>query len=342
MAFLETFQEAYSIAYSIRDIFSFLGVSTMPVIMEYLRRTYGIHNAYFLLGGISWNTVVAGILIKPSERDSRSNHNDQNETNWDRPTNAGKVLIDVSSLITKLLNAVIAIIRFLDISPAVRHPMFLAYLLTYFFFSYNFTVWSIFLVPLGTSLGFKPDEAVLFSTAGGIGGFFGKIVVLLLFYFDKINPFTAIVFPSLLWCVAVSFYVVSAEYVTLLLASAVTGFSLAYIDASIIGILPRYLCAVHLRQGTVMAFFYGGLGMQLGGIVTGTLCCFINISFITACKFCLAILYVGVHYTTVYAMCTASAVLHTLPVSIIIGTHFPSTKMQRRIFTRMEKLPEHR
>lgn len=257
-------------AYSIRDTFSFLGVTVIPVLMEFMRHTYGLHGAYFLLGAISWNAVAAGILLRPSALEKNNEVMDASFAPTENIQGKDKSIQNAMLVLKgRIVSMVTLLFNFLSLSPVIHHPIFIVFLTVHALICYNFTVWAIFLVPFGTSLGFSSEHAVLFSSAGGIGGLFGKFLVSLIFYFDKMHPLAASVVPSVTWCLAVSCYVISDDYMVLLGTSLVSGFSLAYIDAATIAMFPRYVCAAHLRQGIVLNYLGSGLGVQLGGILSG-------------------------------------------------------------------------
>ncbi|KAJ8046546.1 hypothetical protein HOLleu_05243 [Holothuria leucospilota] len=178
-------------------------------------------------------------------------------------------------VITSQLFGVIEVLKkmknLLDFSPVLKHPIYAIFVLIYSLFSYNFVAWAIFLVPFGKSIGLSPEAAVILSTAGGLGGLVGKLAVFFLFYFRKMNSMTSSLVPALMAFVGLTGYLFSINYAVLLLSSGAFGFSCAYSDTALCGLIPRYICKTHLKQGTVLSYLFSGIFAQLGGIMSGEL-----------------------------------------------------------------------
>ncbi|KAJ8023526.1 hypothetical protein HOLleu_35989 [Holothuria leucospilota] len=119
------------------------------------------------------------------------------------------------------------------------------------------------------SLGFSQNVAVFLSTAGGVGGFVGKTLVVVVFHLDKMNIISAGLIPSVICCIGLTGYILTRDYFLLLICSSFCGFSLAFGDSALSAMLPGYLCKEHLKQGTSLSFLFGGICMQLGGILSG-------------------------------------------------------------------------
>lgn len=265
MTFLEHFEETFSLAYSVRDLLLYLGISCMPPLLESFLSNYGLNWTFMLLGAINWNTVVSGVLLKQVKPSARQ----------------GKILPVVDTLSGETgrgnikeqnqgnSHPCLALFSFLSVSPALHHPIFFLFILVHSLVMVNFVIWALFLVPYGVSLGYKPGVAVFLSTFGGIGGLAGKLTVIVVFYLDKMNHIIAIIIPSTVYGFALAGYILSDGYIMLLISSMMSGFALGYAEASTSAMLPWYLCEKHLRQGLAMSYLYSGIFMQLGGILAG-------------------------------------------------------------------------
>ncbi|KAJ8032586.1 hypothetical protein HOLleu_26146 [Holothuria leucospilota] len=265
MTYVEHFEEAFSLAYSIRDLFLYLGISFMPPLLEFLLRNYGLSWTFLLLGAIDWHTVISGVLLKQAKPSACQGKKlpavDTSLKDTDRGAMTKRSQVNS--------HPCLALFSFLGVSPALHHPIFVLFILLHSIVSFNFVIWALFLVPYGVSLGYQPGVAVFLSTFGGIGGLVGKLIVIIVFYFDKMNQITATVIPCTVYGIALAGYMLFDGHIMLVISSILSGLSLGYADASTSAMLPWYLCEKHLRQGLAMSYFYSGLFMQLGGIIAG-------------------------------------------------------------------------
>ncbi|KAJ8021052.1 Monocarboxylate transporter 12 [Holothuria leucospilota] len=274
MSYIEHFQDKFSVAFSTRELSTYVGVSVMPPLMEVLRSSYGLQGSYLIFGAIAWNCVVCGLLLKspPNQTSTRSvceelkfllrKINCCYLDNYKEPYSNEGVAKRLQIQLWNLANI-------FSLAPAIKHPRFAVFLLIHSLFYYTFTAWALFLVPFGISIGFSATVAVYLSTAGGVGGFVGKLLAIAVFHFEKMNSLTGALIPSLICCVGLTGYIFTTDYLFLLLYSSLCGFALAFADSALNGMIPRYLCENHLKQGSAISYLFGGVFMQLGGVLSG-------------------------------------------------------------------------
>lgn len=266
MSFVEHFDsETFPTAYSTKELFTYLGIIVIPIMVDIIRRQYGLFGSYLIMGAVSWNTVISGMLLKPTKRqtkaslDALTSEDAQLTTHGDTSNNLGNSSEGVRHMLLELVN----------VAPIVEHHTFAPFLAMHSFFCFTFASWAIFLVPFGKSQGLSSEVAVLLSAAGGVGGFLGKTAVVIVVWFDCMNVVTSSVVPATICTISLSGYLVASSFLGLATASFFCGFALAYGDAALTGSLPYYLCKMHFRQGAALTYFCSGLFIQIGGIVSG-------------------------------------------------------------------------
>ena len=176
--FLETFPTASTIS----GLFEFVGIAVLPPVLQSVKERYGLGESLILYGAILWNMIVVGMCFREPARGSQQRREATSDKNQQG----------------------IPVLKFCSVFS--KHRNF-GILLLMEFLAYNvFLSWALFLVSLGTSsAGLSEDQAVLLSTFGGIGGFLGKISAILLFYFERMNPYTSSVIPlAIKWSLLVS------------------------------------------------------------------------------------------------------------------------------------------
>ncbi|KAJ8021115.1 hypothetical protein HOLleu_40889 [Holothuria leucospilota] len=166
---------------------------------------------------------------------------------------------------------------FCGISYLAKLPSFVLLLFIHCIICYNFVSWAIFLVPYGVSLGFRPDVVVFLSTAGGIGGFWGKVSLLAVFYCDVGNTLVLFVVPAFTFTVGLIGYIFTTNYFLLLASSIISGFSIAFAEGAASAVLPHFICRCHLRQGIAFSYLCTGIFFQTSGILSGEYCTSSNI-----------------------------------------------------------------
>ncbi|KAJ8023154.1 Monocarboxylate transporter 2 [Holothuria leucospilota] len=231
----------------------------MPPIIELLRNSLGFSGSYLVLGAILWNAIICGMLLKETETGVTNERNFKENRNIDKREEEsfgenGKTPI---------------LLSFLDISPIRKHPNFVYFVILDTLLYHNFVVWAIFLVSFGKSVGLKPEEAVLLSTAGGVGGCIGKITVVATFYIDRMNALTSSLIPAIICNVGLLGYICSNDEYLLLMCSSLCGFSFAFTESALSGMVPRYVCRFHFRRGSTIFYVTDGIFTQLGCIIAG-------------------------------------------------------------------------
>ncbi|KAJ8023524.1 hypothetical protein HOLleu_35987 [Holothuria leucospilota] len=273
MSFLDHFNDKFPVALSSKEIGTYVGVALMPTLMEFLRSTYGLQGSYLVLGAIAWNCIPCGLLLKsPAGKPSTQslvvelkliccamNCCRENKSLSRSGDNFGRVLLEKFTNFVKLFS----------LAPAIAHPRFAIYLILHSMLYYILAAWALYLVPFGVSNGLSQTIAVYLSTAGGLGGLAGKLLAIVLFHFDKMNIWLAGVFPSIVCCFGLAGYMLTTDFIWLLIFSSICGFSIAFSDSALSAMLPLYVCDHHLKQGSALGYLFAGVFLLLGGIVSG-------------------------------------------------------------------------
>lgn len=163
------FHKHYSIANSISQTGTSIGIIVMPLLTQFFITIYGWRGAMLLLGGIKLHCVISGVLLKPVssalERYSRVSADD----------NTGD-LREISS--TKKLNfnfLITNLVFYLDLS-LFRNSNFISLVFYQLGNGYLTAGWLIYLVPYAMDIGFYPYKASSLATFGGVGQLLGNFV----------------------------------------------------------------------------------------------------------------------------------------------------------------------
>ncbi|KAJ8036077.1 hypothetical protein HOLleu_19944 [Holothuria leucospilota] len=270
MSFIVHFKTNYQSLNSIRKLFAYVGITLIPPLVELLRSKFGFNGAYLILGAICWNGVVCPLLLKDDKTHQKcSCSHSSKKKSYDllNGNTSGDSHKDQDTQTKDKGKLIVCNLRLL--SSVTSHPLYSGLILTEGLFYYNFVIWAIFLVPFGRSVGLKPSAAVFLSTAGGFGGLIGKLVAFLVCYVDKMNAISAFLVPALLCNCGVFGYIITKNSLSLYIFSSICGFSFAFSDTALSGMVPRYVCSYHLRQGAAIGYIVTGTFMQLGGIISG-------------------------------------------------------------------------
>ncbi|KAJ8048934.1 Monocarboxylate transporter 7 [Holothuria leucospilota] len=79
----ETFESSYfTVAYSVTQLPSYIGIAVMPPLLEYLQREYGEHIGMIVFGVLSWTLMLSGLFTpsgKTVSKDEEEMNSDDNE-----------------------------------------------------------------------------------------------------------------------------------------------------------------------------------------------------------------------------------------------------------------------
>ncbi|KAJ8033382.1 Monocarboxylate transporter 2 [Holothuria leucospilota] len=238
---------------SVSVMFEFLGVAALPPVLQFLWTQYGLHNSLILFGAIVCNTVVCGVAArKPRRKIPRDQTVNQEKETLPECTNTSfgrRIFSYFSSLFAHKHLATVFIVEFIEY--------------------YIFVSWALFLVSLGTTLGLSSEEAVLLSTAGGMGGLLGRILTVLISYADKLNAISSSLIPfvttGLVFIVLgflSNFYMIAALVF-------ISGVSLGYSSSAVLSLVPTVVCRNHYQGAVNVEIIVEGVAMQFAGLLSG-------------------------------------------------------------------------
>lgn len=273
LALHESFQEKFGTAFCASSLFNFVGISVLPPIMQTLTDLFGFRNSLLLFGAIAWNMVPCGISLR-SPVASKLGKKQRDET--DGYEKAAVMLEETTESLTisssdksggrwKLF-----VQKYLYFSSyLIHHTNFTIAALVEFVVFYTYVSWTVFLVSLGTSSAFTLKDSVLLSTAGGIGGFFGKVVTILLFHFGKMNAYSCGLIPLIISGISFAASVVVKSFYDLALCAFLSGAILGHTMSGLMALIPNLVCKRHFQQAAALTCLLDETAAQLGGLLSG-------------------------------------------------------------------------
>ncbi|KAJ8043876.1 Monocarboxylate transporter 2 [Holothuria leucospilota] len=255
----EHFQDGFPTAVSASSLFCSIGIAALPPLLQHLKSVFGTKGSIILFGAITWNLIPAGFGLGEANLDD-SDHRDHRQNVTDRrpqqDTNRNIKFVDKYLFFC---------------SSLFYHKNYAILVVTEFLSCFIFISWALFLVSLGENAGLPEEKAVLLSTIGGVGAFFGTGSAIGLFYYHKMNAYTSSLFPLLLNGVCCFGLTLVKDIHALATLSLLTGFCLGLHVSGIIGLIPSLVCRYHFQQAVVVNYFVDGIAYQLGGLVSGRL-----------------------------------------------------------------------
>ncbi|KAJ8047625.1 Monocarboxylate transporter 14 [Holothuria leucospilota] len=236
-------------------LFDYVGIALLPLAMQYFLSSYGLHNSLLLFGALVSNTILCGVasrppaIIKPDMRKKES------------------MTVKLHSLPEK------GTASFLEMcinyfSSLFQHKHLEKLLVLEFFGYFIFVSWALFLVPLGESLGFSDEQAVLLSTAGGIGGLCGRMIGAFLFRINLGNPLTLALIPFLVTGLCFVVMVFIKYYYVIVILVFISGISQG-LNSSLIAMTPTLVCTYHFPHAANIEYLADGIAMQFSGSISG-------------------------------------------------------------------------
>ncbi|KAJ8050443.1 Monocarboxylate transporter 2 [Holothuria leucospilota] len=269
--FCEHFHDNLGTAVSVAALSSFLGLATLPVFFQYLKTSFGLDNKLVLFGDFLLNFIVSAVAVSKPVRNLKqiqaveAKQPDKEETcSFSKANN-----VDRNRYVEKEENNFQIYVR--AWFAMFNHQNLAGIMVLEGLMFYIFVSWGLFLVSVGTSAGLNPDQAVLLSSTGGIGGFCGKLVAVELFRTEKMNAFTSTLLPLLCNAICFAGCALVRSFHPILLFTFVSGACIGVNSSGLIGLLPTMVCKSHFHQAFVTASFIEGIAMQLAGFTSGTL-----------------------------------------------------------------------
>ncbi|KAJ8040156.1 hypothetical protein HOLleu_14374 [Holothuria leucospilota] len=157
------------------------------------------------------------------------------------------------------------------ISLIISHPYVLVLVLLSSSYDYVLSSWSIFLVPLGESLGLTSETAVWLSTVSGLSGFVGRLFCIAMYFWSDINLQTGFTIPYLLIACGCLLTVFFKRFLWLAVAASLGGFGVAVLGNMTSTVIPACVCDKHFQVTVILLYTASGIMTQFGGIATGKL-----------------------------------------------------------------------
>lgn len=262
----DTFNDeaTYGIIQSLTDQFSFVGMMIMPIVFDKFQDLYGSQGALFLFGGLNFNIMVAGVILR--RRFDRMGirqhpHADDIHNVQEQPIR--------DSDNTDSDSGVMELLRQFWVVP-VKNPVVCFLCTTTFFHFFNVVAWALFLVSLGEESGLSQSNAVLLASCGGFGALFGRFWSIILFSLKVTSPFQFFGIPALVQFVSlIGIAFTKKNFVLSLLMSFVSGMAFGAIGAGCSGVCALKTSKSDFRPALVVMFISLAVGNQLGGGLSG-------------------------------------------------------------------------
>ncbi|XP_071855027.1 monocarboxylate transporter 2-like isoform X2 [Apostichopus japonicus] len=252
-------------------LFDYLGVATIPLLLQYLVDQYGLSNALILFGAFVWNVILTGVAIRDPPEPKQCDHN--------RDVTVGQDDIEDIQISDHALShpegdggkRTWLWDCYVEFVTLFRHKNLTILLLFETVGFYIFLSWALFLFSLGTSAGLPRDEAVLLSTFGGIGGCIGRVITLLLFKFYKVNAMISSFYPFLVTGVSLLSIVFASDFLVMATLVFISGLSQGLNSSAIFSMIPVTVCVDHYQTVVTLELVNIGLSMQFSGLFSGSI-----------------------------------------------------------------------
>lgn len=285
----ETFQQSFSTAYGITLFASYFGISTLPLLSEYIVNSLNIHInmivwgifclVFIPVGMFLPKSTYSGDVTQPSTTSDSTEQCDHegNESAFltDEGNEKCRLFDDSGNAKTDKAKQCSLIVeskqtkREKDHTVFGGHRNFVLLLIAGVCFGYNISSWHLYSISFGEFVGLNSSTAVLMSTFGGIGGALGDAYAVLLFYTDQVNPWNGFALPSLLIVLSYSITLIANDFTAMSLYAALSGFGVAVQGMVCMGLLPFSVCEKHFRAAVVLTYFAEGIAWEIGGALSG-------------------------------------------------------------------------
>ena len=253
--------------YSFANGFAFLGTSAALIVFgpltQILETTYGWSGTLLVLGGILFNAVVCGALLKPSVR------YEQCEDQEYSPLNSASDNIIHECEADSRIKWWSPMIESLHLS-IFKDPVFYIIIIVSSTIRFTQTAWVIYIVPRAIDIGVAPFKATLVATMGGVGDAVGKILPGIVKY--HVSTMTIWILGMSIMTVSLILSVVFPTYAGMMVLAFFQGLGLGT-SISLINVVYKEMFGIERlvnAMGWVRCF--SGVGRFLGGFVPGKLC----------------------------------------------------------------------
>ncbi|KAI4903680.1 hypothetical protein NFI96_005069 [Prochilodus magdalenae] len=157
-----------------------LGLSTLPLLANFLLGTFGWRGSFLVLGGVLMNCCVCGAVMRPLEPKSKAKR-----ILVQQPLQASSLYIQHEGIKGGLQSSISGVMPFLRRHMALdlmrSHPRFRAFALGVSWMMLGFVVPLVYLVPYATTHGMEQDRAALLMAILGLVNIFVRPVAALVF-----------------------------------------------------------------------------------------------------------------------------------------------------------------
>ncbi|KAJ8050442.1 Monocarboxylate transporter 2 [Holothuria leucospilota] len=267
--FCDHFYNNLGTAVSIGSLSNFLGMATLPLLLQHLKMSFGLHNGLVLFGDILYNFIVSAFAVTTPLRYPRTaksvdvEQTDKNETCPFAKENA----VDKNDCVKNKKGKLYSYLQ--AWCEMFNHENLAVFMALEGLMFYIYLSWGLFLVSVGTSVGLGSHQVVLLSTAGGIGGFFGRLIAAALFHTKRMNAFTSTLFPMLCNSACFMGCAFLRNFYPIFLLAFVSGVCIGVNSSGLRGLLPTVVCKFHFHQAFATSTFIAGITLHLAGFTSG-------------------------------------------------------------------------
>ncbi|XP_063961860.1 monocarboxylate transporter 12-like [Lytechinus pictus] len=181
---LDYFSPIYKIATAVTFTAGGVGMMTLPVLAEELRRIYSWRGAMLLLGGISLHCIPCCALFRPKTYQSTPSNADEVVTDLpsihdgdadeseDDASSTSHLLNSHGTMDMSSSNVIEQHSSFTELFQ--RHPLYLTTVTSVVITGTSYSTWVIFVIPNAEAKGFPSSDAVFFATIGGAANIIGR------------------------------------------------------------------------------------------------------------------------------------------------------------------------
>ncbi|KAI2666013.1 Monocarboxylate transporter 6 [Labeo rohita] len=159
-------------ANALSSIGTALGLSTLPLLANYLLSSFGWRGSFLVLGGVLLNCCVCGSVMRPLGAKPKTEARTGEMDNRQLKTNCLSISQEREGLKGRLRTTLSTVMPFLRRHMAFdllcSHPYFCAYALGVSWMMLGFVVPLVYLVPYATAYGMEQDRAALLMAILGL------------------------------------------------------------------------------------------------------------------------------------------------------------------------------
>nr|XP_054761184.1 monocarboxylate transporter 12-like [Lytechinus pictus] len=275
---LDYFSPIYKIATAVTFTAGGVGMMTLPVLAEELRRIYSWRGAMLLLGGISLHCIPCCALFRPKTYQSTPSNADEVVTDLpsihdgdadeseDDASRTSHLLNSHGTMDTSSSNVIEQHSSFTELFQ--RHPLYLTIVTSVVITGTSYSTWVIFVIPNAEAKGFPSSDAVFFATIGGAANILGRFF--LGFFSSRKLLEDRVTFCLLHFVTAVVFFLntVAHSFLALAFLSFASGFLFGGLIVTN-ACLPQSSVSPDLAVVALSLNYLIGIGEVGGGAIVG-------------------------------------------------------------------------